>query len=174
MTIYNKFKTALPYVYRCAERETGKFYIGYRFKNNVPAKEDLGTHYFTSNDYVKENFDKFDYEIIAEFPDRKSAFAYETQLIRETKCEQQINANKHNKTKRPYQSAQINLCCKLPGCGKSINSSIKKFCCTLHGKQYAARKQHGTLFDKPKTLEELKEYQKQYYRKRKELQSKKI
>ena len=168
MDIYNKSKTALPYVYRCTERETGRFYIGYRFKNYVPAKEDLGTHYFTSNDYVKENFYKFDYEIVAEFPDRKSAFAYETQLIRETKCEQQINANSKNKAKRPYQPAQINLFCKLPGCGKYINSSVKKFCCTLHASQYSARKQHGCLFEKPKTPEQVKEYQKQYYRKNRE------
>jgi Rieske Fe-S protein len=168
MTIYNKSKTALPYVYRCVERETGRFYIGYRFKNYVSAKEDFGVHYFTSNDYVKENFEKFDYEIIAEFPDRKSAFAYETQLIRETKCEKQINANKHNKSKKLYQESQVNLFCKLPGCEKYINSSIKKFCCQLHASQYAARKKHGTLFEKPKTLEQLKEYQVEYYKKNKE------
>ena len=167
MNIYNIKKTALPYVYRCVERDTGRFYIGYRFKNKVPAKEDFGTHYFTSNDYVKENFDKFDYEIVAEFTNRKEAFTYETQLIKETKCEKQINANKHNKAKKPYQKTEIHLYCKLPGCGKYINSSIKKFCCTLHGKQYAARKQHGTLYEKPKTSEQLKEYQKQYYQKRK-------
>ena len=139
-------KPALPYVYRCVEKDTGKFYIGYRFKNTVPAEEDFGKHYFTSNDYVKENFDKFDYEIISEFPDRKSAFAYETQLIKETKSEQQINANKHNKNKRPYKKAQINEYCLLPGCGKYINSSIKRFCCQRHASQYSARKGHGTLY----------------------------
>lgn len=151
MDIYKKSKTALPYVYRCTERETGRFYIGYRFKNYVPAKEDLGTHYFTSNNYVKENFDKFDYEIVAEFPDRKSAFAYETQLIRETKCEQQINANKYTKTRTTYQKSEIHTHCILPGCGKAINSSIKRFCCTTHGRKYAARKQHGSLFKWNKT-----------------------
>lgn len=145
MSIYTKSKEALPYVYRCTERETGRFYIGYRFKNYVPAKEDLGTHYFTSNDYVKENFDKFDYEIVAEFPDRKSAFAYETHLIKETRCEQQINANKYNKIKKSYQKSEINLFCKLPSCGKYINSSIKKFCCTTHSAKYAALRSHGKL-----------------------------
>ena len=145
MDIYNKSKTALPYVYRCTERETGRFYIGYRFKNYVPAKEDLGTHYFTSNDYVKENFDKFDYEIVAEFPDRKSAFAYETQLIRETKCEQQINANMFDVAKRPYQSAKITSHCKFPGCGKYINSSIKRFCCQSHASRYSALRGHGKI-----------------------------
>ena len=142
MTIYNSSKTALPYVYRCVERETGNFYIGYRFKNRVPANEDLGTYYFTSNQYVKSNFGKFDYEIVAIFPDKKSAFAFETQLINETKCEQQINAYKHNKSKRTYQKSQINLHCKLPGCDKTIYSSVKKFCCRTHAAQYAAKKSH--------------------------------
>jgi hypothetical protein len=145
MTIYNKSKIALPYVYRCVERETGKFYIGYRYKNYVPAKEDLGTYYFTSNDYIKKNFDKFDYEIVAEFPDRKSAFAYETQLIRETVCEKQINASKHNKSKRPYQESQIHLYCKFPGCGRYINSSVTKFCCKSHSSRYSALKSHGKI-----------------------------
>jgi hypothetical protein len=145
MTIYNNTKPVLPYVYRCVERDTGKFYIGYRFKNFVPASEDLGKNYFTSNDYVKQNFDKFDYEIVAEFPDRKSAFAYETQLIKETKCENQINANKFNKNKKPYKKSEINLYCKLSGCGKYINSSIKRFCCLSHARLYAARKSHDNL-----------------------------
>ncbi len=140
-----KNPSALPYVYKCTERSTGKFYIGYRFKNLVPAKDDLGTHYFTSNDYVKENFNNFDYEIISEFPDRKSAFAYETQLIKETKSENQINANKYNKFKKPYRKSEITEYCLLPGCGKYINSSIKRFCCKTHSARYAALKQHGKL-----------------------------
>lgn len=142
MNIYNKNK-ALPYVYRCTERETGRFYIGYRYKNFVSAKDDLGKHYFTSNDYVKQNFEKFDYEVIAEFEDRKSAFAFETRLIKETKCENQINTNKYNKLKKPYQKSEIHLFCKLPECGKYINSSIKKFCCQTHAAKYAAGKKHN-------------------------------
>jgi hypothetical protein len=145
MDIYNDIKPVLPYVYRCVERDTGRFYIGYRFKNKVCAKEDFGVNYFTSNEYVKNNFDKFDFEIIKEFPDRKSAFAFETKLINETKCEKQINTNKHNKAKREYQKAQINLYCKYPGCGKYINSSIKKFCCQTHAASYAAKKRNGKL-----------------------------
>jgi len=140
-----KNEKALPYVYKCTERDTGHFYIGYRFKNIVPASEDFGVNYFTSNEYVKENFNNFDYEIIREFPDRKSAFAYETQLIRETAGENQINANKHNKTKRPYQKSIITEYCLLPGCGKYINSSIKRFCCKTHAAKYSAHKSHGTL-----------------------------
>ena len=168
MNIYNTLQKALPYVYRCVERDTGRFYIGYRFKNHLPASEDFGKHYFTSNQYVKENFDKFDFEIVAEFPDRKTAFAFETKLINETKSDKQINANKFNKARKPYQKSQIHLKCKLPGCDRTINSSIKKFCCSSHAASYAARKKHGTLFQTPKTPEQLKEYQRQYYLKRKQ------
>jgi hypothetical protein len=145
MDIYNQNKPALPYVYRCVEKDTGRFYIGYRFKNTVPAENDFGTHYFTSNDYVKENFQKFEYEIISEFPDRKSAFAFETRLINETKSELQINANKHNKSKKPYTKATITEYCLFPDCGKYINSSIKKFCCISHSSRYAALKRHNKV-----------------------------
>jgi len=145
MNIYNSPKTVLPYVYRCVEKTTGRFYIGYRFKNTVPAKEDFGTHYFTSNSYVKENFDNFNFEIVAEFSDRKSAFAFETKLIKETKCEKQINANKYNQLRRPYKKSEIHLYCLFPGCGKYINSSIKRFCCRSHAGKYTALLGHGKL-----------------------------
>jgi hypothetical protein len=145
MNIYNSPKTVLPYVYRCVEKTTGRFYIGYRFKNTVPAKEDFGTHYFTSNSYVKENFDNFDFEIVAEFPDRKSAFAFETKLIKETRCEKQINANKDNKSKSSYTKSEIHLYCLFSGCGKYINSSIKRFCCRSHAGKYTALLGHGKL-----------------------------
>jgi hypothetical protein len=145
MTIYTNKNLVLPYVYRCVERDTGRFYIGYRFKNRVPAKEDFGVHYFTSNEYVKNNFDKFDFEILKEFPDRKSAFEFETRLINETKSDKQINADKHNKAKKRYQKNEIYLFCKYPNCGKYINSSIKQFCCKSHATSYAAKKKNGTL-----------------------------
>ncbi len=140
MTIYTNKYQVLPYVYRCTEKETGRFYIGYRFKNRVPAKEDLGVHYFTSNEYVKNNFDKFDFEILKEFPDRRSAFQYETQLIRETKSENQINADKYNKNNILRKKAEITLYCKYEECGRYINSSIKRFCCRSHSALYAAKK----------------------------------
>lgn len=141
----NTYQKANPYVYRCIERDTGRFYIGYRYKNFVPASEDLGVHYFTSNEYVKNNFEKFDIEIIREFPDRRSAFAYETQLIRETAGEKQINAEKYVEAKRTRQKSEITLHCKFPGCGKYINSSIRKFCGKTHASKYAALKKHGKL-----------------------------
>ena len=145
MNIYTPSGPVLPYVYRCTERETGRFYIGYRYKNYVRAEEDLGTFYFTSNEYVRTNFHKFDWEIVAEFYDKKDAFKFETDLIRETKSENQINANKHNKAKKPYQPAEITLHCKFPGCGKYINSSIKRFCCQSHASRYSALKGHGKI-----------------------------
>lgn len=166
MNIYSSQK-ALPYVYKCTEIGTGRFYIGYRFKNTLPSTEDFGKHYFTSNEYVKNNFGNFEWEIIAEFFDRKSAFAFETQLIKETKSDKQINLDKHEKTKTKYGKAKINESCLLPGCEKYINSSIKRFCCKVHSAQYAARKKHGTLYKSPKTLEQIKEYQRQYYLKKK-------
>jgi len=138
-------KEALPYVYKCVEKSTGNYYIGYRYKNRVPAEEDLGVHYYTSNKYVKENFDNFDVEIISEFPDRKSAFQYETDLIRETKSDKQINSNKHNKPRKEYKKSEITLHCQLPGCGKYINSSIKRFCCQTHAAKYAALRSHGKV-----------------------------
>jgi hypothetical protein len=141
MTIYSK--NSKPYVYKCTEKETGRFYIGYRYSNKVPAMEDFGVHYFTSNEYVKNNFDKFEHEIISEFSDRKSAFAYETKLINETKCELQINANKHNKAKKPYGKAQIYENCFL--CGKYINSSISKFCCRSHAAKFNATNKNNKL-----------------------------
>ena len=51
----------------CTERDTGRFYIGYGFKNYLPAEQDFGNRYFTSNKYVMKNFDRFDWKIIAEF-----------------------------------------------------------------------------------------------------------
>jgi hypothetical protein len=146
MDTYTKSPYALPYVYKCVEKNTGRYYIGYRFKNCVPAEEDLGKHYFTSNEEVRNNFNDFEVEIVAVFFDRKSAFQFETQLIKETKSEMQINANSKNKKKSAYQPAKITEYCLFPGCGKYINSSIKRFCCKSHSAKYSARKQHGTLY----------------------------
>ena len=54
-----KSTRVLPYVYMCKEKNGPNFYIGYRFANYVPSTEDFGTHYFTSNEYVKNNFDPY-------------------------------------------------------------------------------------------------------------------
>ncbi len=131
---------ALPYVYKCVEKKTGRFYIGYRYKNYLPATEDFGKLYFTSNEYVKNNFEKFKYEILGEFETKKEAFEYEKKMINETKSDLQINSFKHKKEKvREKKPVEINLYCKLEGCGRYINSSITKFCCRTHANIYSAK-----------------------------------
>lgn len=93
MYIYNP-KNPPAYVYKCVERDTGRFYIGYRWKNYLPAEQDLGSKYYTSNKYVKSNWDKFDSYIIAEFFDKKDAYKFESELIKETRSSLQINADR--------------------------------------------------------------------------------
>ena len=90
MNIYQSTKV-LPYVYMCREKGSPYFYIGYRFRNFVPSSEDFGKHYFTSNKYVKTNFENFDWIIVAEFFNQKDALKFESQLIRETSSEFQLN-----------------------------------------------------------------------------------
>lgn len=80
MDIYASTKT-LPYVYKCSHRETGQFYYGVRWANKTPSTRDLGTHYFTSSRYVKANFDKFTFIILAEFFDSCAAKQHEKLLI---------------------------------------------------------------------------------------------
>lgn len=83
MIIYSSTKV-LPYVYQLTHKETGQFYIGVRFANKVPSSEDLGTHYFSSSNPVKElGFENFNSFIIAEFFDRISAINFEKDLITE-------------------------------------------------------------------------------------------
>jgi len=84
----------------CTERDTGRFYIGYRFKNYLPAEQDFGNRYFTSNKYVMKNFDRFDWKIIAEFYDKRDALKFEGQLIKETQCDLQINYDRIKNLKR--------------------------------------------------------------------------
>lgn len=136
-------KKPLAYVYKCTERETGRFYIGYRYKNIVPALEDFGVFYFTSNAYVKKNFSNFTFEILAEFETKQEAFNYEKMTIKETSSELQINNDKHKIPKKQYSKSTITEYCLFPGCGKYINSSIKRFCCRTHSAQYAASKRHS-------------------------------
>jgi hypothetical protein len=93
MYIYNP-KNPPAYVYKCVERDTGRFYIGYRWKNYLPAEKDLGTKYFTSNEYVKSNWNKFDTYIIAEFFNKKDALKFEGELIKENACPLLINTDR--------------------------------------------------------------------------------
>ena len=74
--------TYLPYVYKVTNRETLEFYIGMRSANTVPAEQDLGVKYFTSNKMVKTNFSKFDIEILGMFIDQEAAFEFENLTIK--------------------------------------------------------------------------------------------
>lgn len=147
MFIYSSTKV-LPYVYMCTEKETGNFYIGYRYANKVPSTEDFGTNYFSSNEYVNQNFDKFEHHIVAEFFDRVAAYKFETKLIAETCSDKQINTFKKRKVigtkyKEKVPFIAENKICALPGCNNIVADWRVKCCCILHRKQYAGMKRHG-------------------------------
>lgn len=72
-----------PYVYRGDHPITGEFYIGYRCANKHPAETDLGVHYKTSSDIVKNRFCEFKWTIIAIFFTREDAYDFEQSLIKE-------------------------------------------------------------------------------------------
>ena len=72
-----------PYVYICTHKTTNKFYIGVRYANKHPSKEDLGIRYFTSSKEVKQNFQNYNFEIIAEFFQKEDALNFEYNLITE-------------------------------------------------------------------------------------------
>lgn len=137
----------LPYVYLCKEKTSERFYIGYRYKNWLPSSEDFGTHYFTSNKFVKENFNKFDYYIVAEFFNKVDAYEFESQLISETRSEYQINYEK-NLEVRPYVKSEKIIVpekkiCPLAGCGKEHSNWRLKCCCISHNKKYAGFQSHN-------------------------------
>jgi hypothetical protein len=106
MNIYNP-KNPPAYVYKCTERDTGRFYIGYRWKNYLPAEQDLGNRYYTSNKYVKSNWDKFDFEIIALFFNKRDALKFEGELIKETRCDLQINNDRIKKLPLSYRPKNL-------------------------------------------------------------------
>lgn len=81
MNIYSSEKV-LPYVYICTHKETGEFYIGVRLKPKCP--KDLGIHYFTSSQIIKNiGFENFEYEILEEFDSQECAYRFEQSLIME-------------------------------------------------------------------------------------------
>ena len=147
MFIYQSTRV-MPYVYMCIERDTNNFYIGYRFSNTTPSSTDFGQHYFTSNQYVKNNFSKFDHYIVAEFYTKQDAYAFESLLIKETKCNAQINSFR-NKTRVAYKNIikqpyvpEIKIC-PLPECQQQHTNWRMKCCCTSHQKRYAATRSHA-------------------------------
>jgi hypothetical protein len=70
-------------------KETEQFYFGYRYKNVLlgrKSEDDLGIVYFTSSRHItKKNFSQFTFTIIAEFFDKKDAYWFEQQLIKDNK-----------------------------------------------------------------------------------------
>jgi hypothetical protein len=72
---------ALPYVYRCEHRESGRFYIGYRKANIFPFAEDFGIHYFTSCDEVRQHFNEFKFELLSEYTHELMAYEVEQVLL---------------------------------------------------------------------------------------------
>jgi hypothetical protein len=76
---------AKPYVYRCTHKTSGKFYIGYRKANWLPASSDFGIYYFSSCPEVSNNFQDFVFEILGEFIHPNAAFEIEQKLIYESR-----------------------------------------------------------------------------------------
>ena len=77
--------TIKPYVYKLTHKTTGHFYFGYRERNvgaNRCAKDDLGIHYFSGSEKIKEiGFENFNYEIICECDSDSRAYDIEQVLI---------------------------------------------------------------------------------------------
>lgn len=70
-----------PYVYKLIHRETGKYYIGYREANVLPAVDDLPKYRSSSSTVRRLGFTNFDYEIIAELETGAAAYDLEQRLI---------------------------------------------------------------------------------------------
>lgn len=147
-----KSEKVLPYVYMCVEKSSGRFYIGYRHANKFPSSEDFGKIYFTSNEYVKKNFDLFDHYIVAEFFNKRDALSFESKLIAESRSPLQINNDRILKTyskgiiKTPYNKREEFIVeekkCALNGCNNVHKNWRMKCCCLSHQKQYAAYRSH--------------------------------
>lgn len=69
-------------MYICTHKITGKFYIGYREANKNPSYIDL-PNYKTSSKEVHDDFENYNWVIVAEFFDSDSAYDFEQLLIKE-------------------------------------------------------------------------------------------
>jgi hypothetical protein len=79
MNIYESTK-ATPYIYICIHKLTGEFYWGYREANILPSHLDFPI-YKTSAPKIHNNFDEYDWYIIAEFYTGDDAYDAEQQMI---------------------------------------------------------------------------------------------
>lgn len=134
----------MPYVYMSVEKTTGKIYIGYRYKNKVPSSDDFGIHYFTSNKYVKENFNNFDHCILAEFFTKKDAYKFESDTIKSFDNDVLINKDRIRKMPKSYRKKEPFVReirkCALDDCNNTHTSWRYKCCCISHQKKYAAKR----------------------------------
>ena len=146
MTTYTPNKVH-PYVYICREKNSSKFYVGYRFKNKVPAHEDFGQYYFTSSKYVQSNFENFTYKILGEFENRKDALAYESKTIKEMRSKNMLNRDPaiHKPYTRNKTIDSSEKICALPGCEKPHTNWRMKCCCMPHQRKYAALRRHNKV-----------------------------
>lgn len=99
MDIYKSDNLNFPYVYIGTHKHTKEFYIGYREKNKVNSSKDFGILYKTtsSSKVVKEEFDNFEWIIIAEFfteTGGEDAYWFEQDLIKEN-IKSPLCLNKH-------------------------------------------------------------------------------
>lgn len=109
----------LPYVYLCTHRETGEYYIGYRFKNKTPSSEDIGKIYKTSSKLVSPRIDEFDCTVIAEFFTKEDAYDFEQELISESwGSPLLLNKSVHSKSSERFIST--------PGCYKPSELTLQK------------------------------------------------
>ena len=81
--IYSKIR---PYTYLIKCIPTNQVYYGVRFRNKVPAHEDLWTFYFTSSKKVSKlrqqyGNDAFLFEVRKEFDDVEAAFQWEKRVL---------------------------------------------------------------------------------------------
>ena len=88
-----------PYVYIGIHKVTGQFYIGYRERNEVQSHLEFGLLYKTSSssDLVNNNFDDFEWMIVAEFYTETAnddAYWHEQELIKES-IHNPLCLNKH-------------------------------------------------------------------------------
>lgn len=123
-----------PYVYIGTHRITGHFYIGYREKNITSSQHDFGILYKTtsSSNLVKEDFDNFDWIILAEFFTEtagEDAYWFEQSLIKES-IRNPLCLNKHYVDR---ESRHKRFSSTSPETGKNISKGRKG---VLKGKTY--------------------------------------
>jgi len=138
MNIY-KSSQVRPYVYLCIHKITKQFYIGYREKNvklNVPSDIDLPM-YRTSCNIVRNNFDEYDWIILAEFNTGDDAYNFEQFKIFESWCNPLLLNKSHRfgkaKFKNKFHSEETKKKMSAVQCGRNKGRSYEE----IYGKDKA-------------------------------------